>query len=183
MNSKRLAKAAGVAAIGISAGILIAALKKVKVPKGIVVVQPFFLEKYIGTWYEIARFDFRFERDMKNVTAHYSLNEEGAVIVRNKGYNYVKNEWKEAEGIAKFIGNSDKAALKVSFMAPFYGGYNVVAIEDDYNYALVFGESKKYIWMLSREKTMPFTVKEKFLNIARSAGYDLNKLVWTQQDA
>jgi apolipoprotein D and lipocalin family protein len=157
------------------------ACKSVKVPAGVKVVDNFDIKSYAGKWYEIARFDFKHEKDMDQVTAEYTLNEDGSVNVLNRGFDTVKSEWKESEGKAKFIGDENKGALKVSFFGPFYSGYNVVAMDPAYENVLVFGENTDYIWMLSRNKTMPESVKEKFMKIAKDAGYDLNRLVWTKQ--
>lgn len=156
--------------------------KSVQVPDGITVVENFDVKSYAGKWYEIARFDFKQEKDLSNVTADYSLEEDNVIKVVNKGFNTVKQEWKEAEGKAKFLDDTTKGALKVSFFGPFYSGYNIVAMEPDYKNALIFGETKDYIWFLSRDKTMSEDVKNKFLKIAKDAGYDLDRLVWTKQD-
>lgn len=156
--------------------------KSVQIPEGVTVVDNFDVKSYAGKWYEIARFDFKHEKDLKNVTADYSLADDDVIKVVNKGFNTVKQEWKESEGKAKFVGDSNKGALKVSFFGPFYSGYNIVAMEPDYKNALVFGESKDYIWFLSRDKKMSEDIKNKFLKIAKDAGYDLNRLLWTQQD-
>lgn len=94
----------------------------VKVPDNISVVKDFDINVYAGQWYEIARFDFKYEKDLKNVTANYALNKDGSIEVINKGYNYVKNEWEESKGKAKFNGSEKEGALKVSFFGPFYGG-------------------------------------------------------------
>lgn len=158
------------------------ACKSVKVPDGVEVVENFEAKKYMGEWYEIARFDFKFEKDMSNVTANYTLNDDGSVKVVNKGYNYVKQKWQEKEGKAKFIDRKDQGALKVSFFGPFYSGYNVVAMDPNYENVLVFGETTDYIWILSRNKTIPEKVKQKFLDKAKAKGYDLNRLVWTKHD-
>jgi len=154
----------------------------VKVPENISVVKNFDAKAYQGQWYEIARFDFKHEKDLKNVTANYTLNEDGSIEVVNKGYNYVKNKWEESKGKAKFNGSNKEGALKVSFFGPFYGGYNVVEMDPAYENVLVFGENTDYIWILSRQKTIPNHVKDKFLAKAKAAGYDLNRLVWTEQE-
>lgn len=146
------------------------------------VVQNFNAEKYLGKWYEIARFDFKHEKDLKNVTANYSKREDGKIKVLNKGYNYVKNEWQESKGKAKFVGSEKQGALKVSFFGPFYAGYNVVMMDPDYENVLVFGDSTDYIWILSRNKTIPEATKAKFLDYAKKHGYPLEKLVWTEQE-
>src|SRR5699024_11576839 len=109
------------------------------IPEKATPVENFNLASYLGTWYEIARLDFRFEKDMNNTMAQYSLNEKGNVKVLNSGYNYKKEEWSSAEGVAKFREDENTAALKVSFFGPFYSGYNVIALDDKYKYALVAG--------------------------------------------
>lgn len=152
------------------------------IPKNVEAVSPFEVERYLGKWYEIARFDFRFERDLDNTSAFYSLNDDGNVIVLNSGYNYKKNEWKKADGLAKFRGDKNIAALKVSFFGPFYSGYNVVALDADYRYALVAGKNLRYLWILSREKTIPEEIKTNYLRIAEEIGYDTSNLIWVQHD-
>ncbi len=151
------------------------------IPKGAVAVKSFEKEKYLGKWYEIARFDFKFERDLDHTTAEYSLNDNGTIKVLNRGFNTKKNKWSEATGKAKFVGEPTVAMLKVSFFGPFYAGYNVVAIDKDYKYALVAGSSLKYLWILSREKTLPEDVKKEYLKKAESIGYDISKLLWIKQ--
>ncbi|MBB2148172.1 lipocalin family protein [Pedobacter gandavensis] len=151
-------------------------------PKKAKPVANFEVKRYLGTWYEIARFDFRFEKDMDNTIAQYSLDENGNVKVLNSGYNYKKKEWKSANGIAKFRGDKNIAALKVSFFGPFYAGYNVLAIDSNYQYALIAGKNLDYLWILSREKSIPDDVKNNYLKIARDLGYDTSKLIWVKQD-
>lgn len=152
------------------------------IPKNASPVENFDVDKYLGSWYEIARFDFRFEKDMNNVMAQYSLNEKNNVTVLNSGYNYKKEEWVSANGVAKFRGDKNKAALKVSFFGPFYSGYNVIALDDDYKYALVAGKSLKYLWILSREKSIPKEIKTAYLKIAQDIGYDTSKLIWVEHN-
>lgn len=152
------------------------------IPEKAKAVKNFNVGEYLGTWYEIARFDFRFERDLDNVSAQYSLNENGNVIVLNSGYNYKKQEWKKAEGLAKFRGDKDTAKLKVSFFGPFYSGYNVVALDENYRYALIAGKNLDYLWILSRTKNIPEEVKTNYLEIAGQIGYDTSKLIWVKHD-
>lgn len=152
------------------------------IPPNAVAVSPFNKEKYLGKWYEIARFDFRFEKDLINTTAEYSLNPNGSIKVINRGYNPLVKEWKEAIGKAKFVNADTTAMLKVSFFGPFYAGYNVIDIDNDYNYALIAGASLDYLWILSRQKTIPDSVKTKFLATAKSVGYNTDKLLWVKQE-
>lgn len=141
----------------------------------------FELEKYLGTWYEIARMDHSFERGMSHVTATYSLKENGDVEVINKGYLKRKEQWKTATGTAKFKGSPDVAALKVTFFWPFYAGYHVVELADDYSYALVAGDSEKYMWILSRTPTISDEVWQLLIQKASSLGYTTSKLVLVDQ--
>jgi apolipoprotein D and lipocalin family protein len=152
------------------------------IPKGAVAVKNFNKERYLGKWYEIARKDFKFERDLSNTTAEYSLNDNGTIKVDNQGYNTIKGAWKQAIGKAKFVGKENIAMLKVSFFGPFYAGYNVIAIDDEYKYALVVGKSTKYLWILSRETNIPVEIKDKYLKIANELGYDTTDLIWVEHD-
>lgn len=138
-------------------------------------------EKYLGKWYEIARFDYKFEKNMNQVTATYSKNEDGTIKVENKGYDYVKNEWKQSTGEAKFVSSENEARLKVSFFKPFWSGYNVIDLDENYKYALVAGKNLEYLWILSREKTIPQDIKTRFLDKAKLIGYDTSKLIWVEQ--
>lgn len=152
------------------------------IPKNAKPIANFELNRYLGTWYEIARFDFRFEKNLDNTVAQYSLAENGNVNVLNSGYNYKSNKWKSASGNAKFRGSKSIAALRVSFFGPFYAGYNVLALDDSYQYALVAGKNLNYLWILSRKKNIPDDVKTNYIKIAKEIGYDTSKLIWVRQD-
>lgn len=150
------------------------------IPEGAVAVKPFDAERYLGKWYEVARFDFRFERGLNNTTATYSMNPDGSIRVLNQGFDYEKNVWKKAVGKAKFVTTSKEARLKVSFFGPFYGGYNVVALDSAYQYALIAGSDLNYLWLLSRKPTMPEEVKQSYLELAKKIGFDTDALLWVE---
>ena len=152
------------------------------IPENLTAVKPFYKEKYLGKWYEIARLDFIFEKNLNNTTAEYSLRKDGKIKVDNRGYNVKKEKWSQAIGKAKFIGDENIAMLKVSFFGPFYAGYNVIAIDENYKYALVAGKSTKYLWILSRETTIPENIKKDYLRIAENSGYNTKDLLWIQHD-
>lgn len=154
----------------------------VGIPKGATAVKNFDADRYLGKWYEIARFDYRFEKDMDNVTAEYSKNPDGSIRVQNRGYNYVKKEWKQSVGEARFVNDKTEARLKVSFFKPIWAGYNVIELDDDYQYALVVGNNLKYIWILSRTTTIPENVRQKFLEKAKSIGYNTDELIWVKHN-
>lgn len=166
--------------LGIS--LLVFSCNKAVIPEKAKPIDNFEVERYLGTWYEIARFDFRFEKDLDNTSAQYSLDEQGDVIVLNSGYNYVKKEWEKAIGKAKFRGDNKVGALKVSFFGPFYSGYNIVALDEQYKYALIAGKDLDYLWILAREKSMPEEIKEKYIKIAEEIGYDTSRLIWVKHD-
>lgn len=152
------------------------------IPKGVVAVSPFNSEKYLGKWYEIARIDFKYEKDLNNTTAHYSLNANGTIKVVNRGYHTIKNDWNQAVGKAKFVRDENVAMLKVSFFGPFYAGYNVIALDSDYKYALVGGSKPEYLWILSRETTIPQEIKDNYLKIAKETGYNTGDLLWIEHN-
>ncbi|WPO77026.1 lipocalin family protein [Flavobacterium sp. KACC 22761] len=152
------------------------------IPKKAVAVTNFDKAKYLGKWYEIARLDYKWEKDLNNVTAEYSLNDNGTIKVDNKGYDVKKDKWEESIGKAKFVKKDNIGMLKVSFFGPFYAGYNVIAVDQDYKYALVAGESLKYMWILSRETTITESVKADFLIKAQEIGYKISDLIWVKHD-
>ncbi|MEY2792167.1 MAG: hypothetical protein RJA76_159 [Bacteroidota bacterium] len=162
--------------------LLLYACSSSTIPPGAKAVDQFNKSKYLGKWFEIARMDFFFERGLINTSAFYALNEDGSIKVVNRGYNPEKNEWKESVGKAKFVGKEDVGMLKVSFFGPFYGGYNVVALDSNYQYALVAGEKLDYLWILSRQKTIPESVRKSYLELAQKIGFDTKALVWVKQD-
>lgn len=182
MNKQQKILAAALT-IAAAATLVISLNSCVSIPKGAKAVRPFDKNKYLGKWYEIARMDFKYERGLHNVTATYSLKDEQTIRVDNKGFNPDKNLWKESIGKAKLAGNPDEGRLKVSFFGPFYAGYNVIAIDPDYKYALIVGNNLNYLWLLSREKTMPEAYRTKYLVMAKSLGYTIEKLVWTDHSA
>ncbi|WP_345990087.1 lipocalin family protein [Chryseobacterium sp. Chry.R1] len=163
-------------------GFLIFNQCSVRVPKGAVPVTRFDSGRYLGKWYEIARFDYKFEKDMDNVTATYSQNPDGSIRVDNKGYNYVKKEWKESIGEARFVKDKTEARLKVSFFKPIWAGYNVIDIDENYQYALVAGNSLKYLWILSRTTEIPESIRLRFLEKAKRIGYNTNELIWVKHN-
>ncbi len=150
------------------------------IPKGVQAVKPFDLGKYLGKWHEIARLDFMFEKNVDYVTAEYSRNEDGTIKVVNRGYNYRKQEEVENIGEAIPIGDENEGMLKVSFCKPFYAGYNVIAIDNKYKYALVAGRNHNYLWILSKEKEIPEKIVNEYLEKAESLGFDISRLIWTK---
>lgn len=153
------------------------------IPDGLVPVESFQLERYLGTWYEVARLDHSFERGLSRVTADYSLRDDGRVKVVNRGYDEKSGEWKSAEGVAAFVGSSDVAHLKVSFFGPFYGAYVVFALDrENYQYAMVCGPSRDYLWLLSRRPQLDEGMKKKLVARAEAFGFGVDGLIFVTHD-
>jgi apolipoprotein D and lipocalin family protein len=172
---------AGAVLAGAGLGLLAVGLNScVSIPKGAKAVAPFDLDRYLGKWYEIARMDYRFERNLSKVTAIYAKKDEKSIWVVNRGYDDKRKKWKQSIGRAVSV-VPDTGRLKVSFFGPFFAGYNVIAIDPHYQYALVVGNNLDYLWLLSRDKTMPDKMMHRYLNIAERIGYDITKLIWTRQ--
>jgi len=151
-------------------------------PQSVAPVTPFELDRYLGKWYEVARLDHSFERGLTEVTADYSLRDDGGVAVVNRGYSAAKGEWQEAEGKAYFVNSPDEAYLKVSFFGPFYGSYVVFDLDrDNYQYAFVSGPDSSYLWLLSRTPTVKPEVRERFIRLSQERGFDTDKLIWVKQ--
>lgn len=154
----------------------------VRIPEQVEPVQNFTLERYLGKWYEIARLDHSFERGLSHVTAEYRLM-EGGVKVLNRGYSEREKRWKEAQGKAYFVGRKDQGFLKVSFFGPFYGSYIVFDLDhENYQYALVCGPDRSYLWMLARSPAMPDELKQSLIAKAALAGFDTRGLIFVRHD-
>jgi apolipoprotein D and lipocalin family protein len=152
------------------------------IPEGIDAVKGFDVQRYLGTWYEIARLDHSFERGLINVSATYSLKEDGSLRVVNRGFDPKQNRWKEAEGRAYFIAEPDQGRLKVSFFRPFYGGYNILQIDErDYAYALICGNNRSYLWILAKQPKLPEAVMASLTQKAKDLGFDTAALIYVQQ--
>lgn len=153
-------------------------------PDDVEPVQDFDATRYLGRWYEIARLDHRFERDLVNVTATYSRRDDGAVAVLNRGYNAVDKEWDAIEGVARFVRSENEGYLKVSFFGPFYGSYVVFGIEEEnYSHAFVSGFNHNYLWLLAREPQVSDAVQEAFLREAKGRGFDTGDIIWVEHNA
>ena len=163
------------------AGALLSVACSTTPPEGVTPVEGFNADLYLGSWYEIARLDHSFERGLEQVTATYSKRDDGGLKVVNRGYNTQKQSWQESVGKAWFTGSPSQASLKVSFFGPFYGGYNVIALDHDYQNALVCGPNRNYLWILSRSPQISPQVKEELTSKALQAGFDVNKLIWVKQ--
>lgn len=153
------------------------------IPDGVQPVTGFEVQRYLGKWYEIARLDHPFERGLEQVSAEYSLRPDGDIRVLNRGFNTAKQQWSEVEGRAKFVSSPDVGQLKVSFFGPFYGGYNIVALDPEYRYALVAGNDRDYLWILAREPQLAADVQAKLVAKAQSLGFATDNLINVKHSA
>ena len=152
-------------------------------PEEVYPVDRFDINRYLGKWYEIARLDHSFERGLNNVSAEYSLRDDGGLDVINRGYSSKTGEWKQADGKAYFVDESDKAHLKVSFFGPFYGSYVVFELDQaDYQYAFVAGYNKSYLWLLSRSPNVSKALLDRFIETAEKLGFDTAELIIVEHD-
>ncbi len=146
-------------------------------------VKPLEINRFLGTWYEIARYPHRFEKDLTGVTATYNLKENGMIEVINKGYlNSLSGQEKRAVGKAKRASNDGKGHLKVSFFWIFYADYLVLELdEENYSYALIGSSSPDYLWLLSRTPHPEKAVIDRLTSRAKDLGYDLSLLEYVEQ--
>lgn len=148
-------------------------------PSGVAPVERFELDRYLGTWYEIARLDHRFERGLNQVSATYSIRPDGGVDIVNRGRVSATGQWKEAKGRAYFVGPQDVAQLKVTFFWPFYGGYNVIELDrENYSYALLCGPDRKYLWILARSAQLDRSIIDPLIAKAERLGFDTSQLIF-----
>jgi apolipoprotein D and lipocalin family protein len=167
------------ALLGILVLPLFSGCSSVAIPEGLQPVTNLDSTRYLGTWHEIARLENRFERGLSQITANYSLSDDQNIRVLNRGYNAEKGKWEEAEGIAKFLGDRSVGSLKVSFFRPFYGGYHIIALDqENYEYSMVSGPDRSYLWILAREPQLPEATLTRLLEQAHSSGFDTNALVF-----
>ena len=144
-------------------------------------VQKVDIYRYLGTWYEIARYEHFFEKDCKNVSANYSMLDEQTIKVVNRCTNMLTNEKKEAIGRA-YATDDTNSKLKVSFFRPFYGDYWVMILDENYDYVVVGTPSREYLWILCRKPILDEKIKNEILQKLPTLGFDASKLIWTIQE-
>ena len=143
-------------------------------------VDRFDLSRYLGEWYEVARYNHSFEKGMDNTMARYILQDDGKVFVLNTGWK--DGRFEVAEGKAKYLDPSgNPGAMKVSFFLFFYSEYNVMMVDEDYTISLVGSKSDNYLWILSRTPVADPDLLKAVLAEAERRGYDTSKLIWVDQ--
>jgi apolipoprotein D and lipocalin family protein len=151
------------------------------IPEGVKVVDGFELNRYLGTWYEIARLDHSFERGLSDIRAEYSLNPDGTVKVLNTGFDSEQGEHQTAIGQAHFVGSADIGSLEVSFFGPFYGAYNIIVLDKKtYRYAMIAGPNRDYLWILARTPTLDKATLQDLVAQAAELGFATEQLIYDQ---
>lgn len=149
------------------------------IPEGVTPVSGFDINRYLGIWYEIARLDHRFERGLSDIRAEYSQSEDGGIKVLNSGYDAEEGVRQTAEGKAYFIDKADIGRLKVSFFGPFYGAYNIIALDkSSYRYVMISGPNRDYLWILARSPTLDKQILQQLIAEAASLGFATDKLIF-----
>lgn len=136
-------------------------------------------KRFMGVWYEIARYDHRFEHGLDHVMAEYRLLPDGRIEVTNSGTDSRTGKYRTAVGKAK--PGRKPGQLRVSFFLFFYSDYDIMALGKDYEWALIGSRSDKYLWILSRTPTLPEATLADILQIARERGYDTSRLLFVDQ--
>lgn len=150
------------------------------IPDSIKPVSNLDINHYLGKWYEVARLDHSFERGLEQVSAEYSLREDGGISVINRGFSKSKNSWKEAEGKAYFVNHHTEGYLKVSFFGPFYGSYVIFELDKNYQYAFVSGPNLDYLWLLSRTPMVAPDVLDKFVSMSQQYGFKTQNIIYVE---
>ncbi len=178
--TRSLPKPGLAAAVGFCAFLLYACTG---MPERVTPVSDFDVGRYLGKWYEIARLNHGFERGLEKVTARYSLRADGGIKVVNRGLDVSRGEWRQAEGKAYFIDDRQTGRLRVSFFGPFYGSYNIIAVDrPDYRYALVCGPDTSYLWILARAPDLDPLIVERLVVRAQALGFDTSQLIYVRHD-
>ena len=152
------------------------------IPDGVTAVTPFDLKRFEGTWYEIARLDHGFEKNMSHVSFTYTLKDGGDFEVVNKSLDGKNGRWETSEGKGAFIGDPNVGRLKVSYFGPFYGRFNIIALDEkNYSWAMATGPSTRYLWILSRKKTLEDPIIQDLIRKAIGMGFKLDKMVHVDQ--
>lgn len=153
------------------------------IPEGVEPITGLDADRYLGTWYSIARLDHSFERGLTQVTAQYTLREDGDIQVVNRGYDPDREEWKEAVGRARFLESDTVGRLRVSFFRPFWGGYNIIALDQDgYEWAMVSGPDRSYLWILARQPELDPVIADSLVQKARELDFPVDELTWIEHD-
>lgn len=154
---------------------------KLGIPEGMSVVTPFDIKRFEGTWYEIARLDHGFEKNMTHVSYTYTLKEGDDFKVENKAFDTKQGQWHSSTGKGGLVESPNIGRLKISYFGPFYGSFNIIALDSNYGWAMVTGPNARYFWILSRKKTLDDKTMQDLIRKAVGMGFKLEKLIQVDQ--
>jgi len=155
---------------------------KLGIPEGMSAVKPFDIKRFEGTWYEVARLDHGFEKNMTHVSYTYTAKESGGFQVDNKAFDTKSGQWQTSEGKGDLIADPNEGRLKISYFGPFYGSFNIIALDQDrYEWAMATGPNARYFWILSRQKTLDNHVMQDLVRKAVGMGFKLERMIQVDQ--
>ena len=167
--------------IQVAIGALLGATQCAPSTSSIPAVSDFQIERYTGTWYEIARLPNRFESGLDSVTANYTALPDGKIRVVNRGFKTEDAEWKEAVGKARFASDTTVGELEVSFFGPFYADYRIIRLDRDYRWAVVTSGRKNFLWFLSRTPQLDDATVSQLTEFSDSHGFSVDELIFPAQ--
>ncbi|MDR2326536.1 MAG: lipocalin family protein [Acidovorax sp.] len=171
-----------VLALGAAGAVAWYALRRPPTPASVIPVADFDLERFMGSWYEVARIDAGEENSLQRTQVEYVRRARGSIQVEHRGYDPRKREWQRSSGRAKPVLGRDVGAWKVASFGPFYTGYHVVALDPKYRWAMVIGSQLDQFWILSRTPFLPAGLEERLLHQARNLGVPIDQVQWVHQD-
>jgi apolipoprotein D and lipocalin family protein len=139
------------------------------------------LDRYLGRWYELVRYDHGFERGLERVAADYTRRPDGRIAVVNQGWDPRRSRWKRATGVAT-VDRPGGGDLTVTFFWPFSGAYRIVTLDPDYRWAVVTGPTDGWLWILHRDRTPPAAELEALIAHAESLGFRRERMLIVAQD-
>lgn len=155
---------------------------KLGIPDGVTAVTPFDLKRIQGDWYEIARLDHGFEKGLSHVRNHYEIGTDGEFKLENQAFDLRHGTWQNTTGKGALIGDPAVGRLKISYFGPFYGSFNIIALDEkDYKWMMATGPSTHYLWILARDKALDDAVMQNLIRKAVGLGFKLEKLIYVDQ--
>ena len=148
--------------------------KRINVP----VIESFDLNRFMGTWYEIARLDHPYERGLERVTAQYQFDQKGVVTLINQGYKQGNIRTRRH---GKLLPTMTPNYFKVYFGFPIGFHYRVAYIEGDYSLTIITGARSNTLWFMARSRSITLEQRHLLESVATQLGYDVSKLIYTKQ--
>ena len=162
--------------------IIFLVIKSSGIPGNINTVSSFNIWKFLGKWYEIARMEQFYEKNLSNTSIECLINENGTILIYNSGYNNISKKWVKAVGKVRLKSIQTEASFEICYYNIFNSRYSIIGIDEDYQYALIMGSDIKKAWIISRSISLPENIKSDFLELANSFGIDISSFIWVVHD-